>query len=193
MRQLPNILTVGRGLTGLALYAAYAGDYGSPAARWTMFAAYVVAAATDWLDGWLAKKYGWQTTFGRHADPVADKALFWAVFGILWCELVPPRSSLLALAVMVAAYDLATFVTQGLEVLGKLNMTALNLTRLRSLFLQVGLGGFLLARACAPLALADALLVVALALLASGGALTLFTAGAYLWRFFRRPSRLHAN
>jgi len=36
---------------------------------------FVVASATDLLDGWLARSRGLVTDFGKIADPIADKAL----------------------------------------------------------------------------------------------------------------------
>jgi CDP-diacylglycerol--glycerol-3-phosphate 3-phosphatidyltransferase len=34
-----------------------------------------VASATDFVDGWIARRYGLVTSFGKVADPIADKAL----------------------------------------------------------------------------------------------------------------------
>ena len=34
---------------------------------------FVVIALTDWLDGWLARRYGMDSAFGAFLDPVADK------------------------------------------------------------------------------------------------------------------------
>ena len=43
--------------------------------RWAAFAVFAVASVTDLLDGDLARRRGLVTTFGKVADPIADKAL----------------------------------------------------------------------------------------------------------------------
>jgi CDP-diacylglycerol---glycerol-3-phosphate 3-phosphatidyltransferase len=59
----------------LALFAESGGDE-----RWRLAAAgiFAVASITDQVDGWLARKYGLITDFGKIADPIADKALIGA-------------------------------------------------------------------------------------------------------------------
>ena len=45
---------------------------------WTNFAAafiFVLAAVTDWLDGWIARRYHLYSAFGAFLDPVADKLM----------------------------------------------------------------------------------------------------------------------
>jgi len=45
---------------------------------WTNFAAVLVfsfAAITDWLDGWIARRYNQFSAFGAFLDPVADKLM----------------------------------------------------------------------------------------------------------------------
>ena len=45
---------------------------------WTNFAAvfvFVLAALTDWLDGWIARRYNQFSAFGAFLDPVADKLM----------------------------------------------------------------------------------------------------------------------
>ena len=42
---------------------------------WSAFALFLIAAFSDFLDGYLARKWGMVTAFGRVADPFADKIL----------------------------------------------------------------------------------------------------------------------
>lgn len=41
---------------------------------------FLTAAATDWLDGWLARRRGEVTTLGKLLDPIADKLLTVSAF-----------------------------------------------------------------------------------------------------------------
>lgn len=53
---------------------------------WTYIASaalFGVAAITDWLDGYLARKWGEETDFGAFLDPVADKLLVVIVLVLL--------------------------------------------------------------------------------------------------------------
>ncbi|EQD71864.1 phosphatidylglycerophosphate synthase, partial [mine drainage metagenome] len=47
---------------------------------WTVLA---FAAFTDVLDGWLAKRFDWQSVWGAFLDPLADKLMILGVFGAL--------------------------------------------------------------------------------------------------------------
>jgi cardiolipin synthase (CMP-forming) len=43
---------------------------------WLMF----VAGLTDAIDGWLARRFGWQSRLGAYLDPVADKFLLTTLY-----------------------------------------------------------------------------------------------------------------
>lgn len=51
---------------------------------------FLVASLTDFADGWIARRYGLVTSFGKVADPIADKILtgtalvLLSVYGELW-------------------------------------------------------------------------------------------------------------
>lgn len=71
MRNLPNLLTVGR-LLSLPLLVAMM-LVNTVWAAWAALAIYTLGCLTDWLDGYIARKFGQETAFGKFLDPVADK------------------------------------------------------------------------------------------------------------------------
>jgi len=51
---------------------------------------YVIAALSDWYDGWLARKFNYITSWGKFWDPLADKILTSSAFiGFTLVELIP--------------------------------------------------------------------------------------------------------
>jgi cardiolipin synthase (CMP-forming) len=60
---------------------------------------FAVAALSDAADGFLAKRFGWQSELGAILDPIADKALLATVFVTLsLMKLVPPWLMVAAVA-----------------------------------------------------------------------------------------------
>lgn len=70
---LPNLLTYAR-IAAIPLILGFALS-GSSTLRWAAFGLYVAAAASDWLDGYLARRLGQTSPLGRMLDPIADKLL----------------------------------------------------------------------------------------------------------------------
>jgi CDP-diacylglycerol--glycerol-3-phosphate 3-phosphatidyltransferase len=76
---LANLLTMSRlAMVPLFVAALFAGDGGDTFWRSIATALFAVASFTDQVDGWVARKYGLITDFGKIADPIADKALIGA-------------------------------------------------------------------------------------------------------------------
>lgn len=72
---LPNKLTVFRAcMVPVFVFVMLwdgLGEYG----KYVAAAVFILASATDWLDGYLARKNGLVTDFGKFMDPIADKLL----------------------------------------------------------------------------------------------------------------------
>lgn len=79
--QVPNLLTYLR----MALVPVVAGLllWGADAARLAALGLFIVAAITDFLDGWLARAWRQQSALGRMLDPIADKVLVAGVLLVL--------------------------------------------------------------------------------------------------------------
>lgn len=79
MKALPNILSTGRIFLTLAMFAALVaiGAGRDPGGQLAAFAfwAFVIAAITDFLDGWLARRLDAVTVWGTILDPIGDKIL----------------------------------------------------------------------------------------------------------------------
>lgn len=54
-------------------------------------AALLVAGWSDWLDGWLARRYNQQSTLGTYLDPLADKVLICCVVTALGVQGTLPQ------------------------------------------------------------------------------------------------------
>jgi CDP-diacylglycerol--glycerol-3-phosphate 3-phosphatidyltransferase len=123
VRHLPNILTSLRLVAAPATAALLVlGDYA------VAFAVFAAAGLSDAVDGYLAKRFGFSTRFGRILDPIADKALMFAAFimlGVLdeapiWLIVVMiGRDALITLGLFVGVAAQAPITVQPL-ILGKL-------------------------------------------------------------------------
>jgi len=71
---IPNILTLLRLLAapGVAIMFLY---FARPWADWFAMILFILAAITDYIDGYLARAWKQETKFGAMMDPIADKAM----------------------------------------------------------------------------------------------------------------------
>jgi len=83
---LPNQLTAGRLVLGIILFVLIEHD------QWLWcIVVFALAAVSDWLDGYIARKQGLTSTLGRNLDPLVDKVVICGAYIFLLRE---PESAL---------------------------------------------------------------------------------------------------
>ena len=125
---LPNIITLARILLVPVFVVIYLwpGD-GTYLIAATLFA---LAAATDWLDGYLARRLNQTTPFGAFLDPVADKLIVVSALTVLLAQhstvwLTLPGLIIIGRQIMISAprewmAEMNTSVTVAVSYLGKI-------------------------------------------------------------------------
>ena len=157
MKQLPTLLTLfriamGPVIAGLILWAA-SETFADRLLAGFIYAfcliLFVLAAITDWLDGWLARKYDAVTPLGAALDHTADKVLIVCVLVALAYAALP--LGLVAAAVLILGRDVAIAgLREGLSQSGR----ALPVTQLgkwKAAAEMAGVGAFLGFKAAATL------------------------------------------
>ncbi|MBK8771362.1 MAG: CDP-diacylglycerol--glycerol-3-phosphate 3-phosphatidyltransferase [Rhizobiales bacterium] len=125
---VPNVLTYGR-IVAVPLVAALLlwndraeaiTGLGVMSARWIALGIYVVAAITDFFDGYLARRWQQQSSLGRMLDPIADKVLV-AVILLVLCGDQILRGGHVWAAIIILAREV---LVSGLrEYLGQLSVS----------------------------------------------------------------------
>jgi len=80
---IPNLLTWARILLIPLVVGVYYLPLSATEQNFVATAAFLVAAITDWVDGWLARKLNQTSAFGAFLDPVADKLMVAAALVVL--------------------------------------------------------------------------------------------------------------
>jgi CDP-diacylglycerol--glycerol-3-phosphate 3-phosphatidyltransferase len=125
---LPDQLTLGRALAVPVVVVLFAWDF--PDHAYWATAVFVVAMATDQVDGWLARRRNQTSAFGSLLDPIADKVLVMAALVMLVAEGVAPGwmvAAIVARELLVSGLRLAA-IERGVVIaardLGKLKTWA---------------------------------------------------------------------
>lgn len=118
---LPNQLTTLRIiLTPIFLYLFLTGD---PVLIRISILVFLLAAITDWYDGWLARKFNYITNWGKFMDPLADKILTSsAFFGFVILGILP-----LWMVIIIVARD---FIITSLRLFADYKKVKFTTTRL---------------------------------------------------------------
>lgn len=81
LTSIPNLITIAR-IVAIPVIVALVMS-GDTNLRLIALILYVLAAASDWLDGYLARKWNQSSPLGRMLDPIADKLLVGLVIATL--------------------------------------------------------------------------------------------------------------
>ncbi len=129
---IPTLLTLFR----VALIPFFALAFYLPF-RWGPFLCaliFVIAAITDWFDGWLARRWKQTTRFGAFLDPVADKVMVAMAlvlvtehFHVWWVTL--PAATMIAREIIISALrewmtEIGKRSSVAVSLMGKVKTTA---------------------------------------------------------------------
>lgn len=103
-----NRLTIGRLLLTVVFVAIMGAEI--PFARSLALLLFIVASITDYVDGWIARRYQLITNFGKLMDPLVDKVMMAAAFTLL----IPPGAIPAWVVILIVTRE---FLVTGLRLL----------------------------------------------------------------------------
>ena len=132
-----NALTLFRALAGIPIFIALVLDL-----RALALATFVVAALSDALDGWFARRSGTTTDRGELMDPLADKALVLVTLAGLWVAGAVP----LVLVAAIGARELLVGALRVMRYRADVHMPASPAAKLKTAFEMCAITVLILAR-----------------------------------------------
>jgi CDP-diacylglycerol--glycerol-3-phosphate 3-phosphatidyltransferase len=179
---LPNTITALRmaAVPLLLLLPLWPGPTGSRVVAWI----FIVAAVSDIVDGWLARRGQQVTQIGKLLDPLADKLLVTtSLIVLLSVGRIPPWA--LPLVVVIIGRELAVTGLRGIASAGGQVMAAQGPGKLKAVAQNVAIGALLFPKGT--LGLPNH--VIGMSLLGVATLLTLWSGWLYFAEYFRDESR----
>ena len=97
----------------VAIYYVPDATLASATRNWAGMWIFSAAAITDWLDGWLARRWGQTSAFGAFLDPVADKLMVAAALILLvWLDRAPAYLAIIIIGREIAISALREWMAQ---------------------------------------------------------------------------------
>ena len=149
---IPNILTMARiGLIPVFLLIAYwppaigiEAHQGGMTRHLILTAIFVLAAVTDWVDGYLARTLNQTSAFGRFLDPVADKLMVAAALIVL-VQWQPSMSMAFAAIVIISREITVSALREWMAELGaRTNVAVSTVGKYKTAFQMIAISVFLL-------------------------------------------------
>jgi CDP-diacylglycerol--glycerol-3-phosphate 3-phosphatidyltransferase len=138
MLNLPNILSLLR----IALIPVLIALYFLPTPSAAVFATlvFVLASVTDWLDGYLARKWNQTSPFGAFIDPVADKLIV-VVALVLILYKTPTAYLLVPILIIIAREIIISALREWMAELGERNAVKVSyIGKLKTTFQMLAIG-----------------------------------------------------
>lgn len=133
---IPNFLTIGRLIAAPCVALVFV-VFDRPLADWLAFWIFVGAGATDFLDGWLARRWGQVSELGKMLDPIADKAMV-----IIALSMIVALGGLTALLVVPMAIILTReiLISGVREFLGDFKLPVTKAAKFKTSFQMLAIG-----------------------------------------------------
>ena len=135
---LPNILTLFR-IASIPVLAALLLSPTKTAAVWAA-CVFAVASITDWLDGYLARRMGIVTVFGKFLDPIADKLIVMSALIMI----LPYGRAPAWMVLIILGREIIITGLRGLASTEGIVIPASNLGKFKTIFQIVAILGLLL-------------------------------------------------
>ncbi|MEM6974353.1 MAG: CDP-diacylglycerol--glycerol-3-phosphate 3-phosphatidyltransferase [Pseudomonadota bacterium] len=178
MWTIPNMLTIARVLAApVVALMLLAGD---DAAFWAFFV-FALGALTDFLDGWLARRWGQVSALGAMLDPIADKAMVILALAVLMAgDQRMPVGGAMLIALPAVVIIMREVLVSGLrEYLGAIKLSVTPVAKWKTTLQLFAVGALIGAPALRVLGagpgLADTVLSLGLALLWVAAGLTVWS------------------
>jgi len=130
-KNIPNIITILRGVFTLVIIILFLVD----AEKYmpTILALFVIASISDFLDGYLARKWNVVSNFGKTADPLLDKILVFSLLIFIFEFNVVPKIFIIILILRDLTIDSirSTLISRGIT------MPAIYTAKLKTTFQMI--------------------------------------------------------
>ena len=137
---VPNLFTAARLILAIVVFVIFPLRW-----YWASFVVFVVAASTDWVDGFWARRYNQVTQLGRVFDPFVDKIIVCGMFIFLAAE-PPARSGICPwMAVVVVGRELLVTALRSAIEQGGGDFSAKLSGKLKMVFQCIAVGASLIA------------------------------------------------
>lgn len=171
---LPTILTLGRVAVIPLVLGLFYTNWG--AARHVAALLFIAAALTDWLDGYLARRWNQTSSFGAFLDPVADKLLV-AVALVMLLRDDPNNVLAVLVAIIIGREITISALREWLAELGQRKRVAVGLAgKLKTTFQMIAISLMLWQTPVGPLPI----YTIGYMFLFAAAALTLWSMAVYL-------------